>query len=58
MAGAPQERGCGRAFDPLNRESWLGQHPYLQPMAEVYALVGGALAEVDNPSAAIPAWDS
>jgi FdhE protein len=57
VAGTPQEPGFGQAFDPLNREIWLGQHPYLQPMAEVYALVEGALGEVDIPSAAIPAWD-
>ena len=26
-------------------------------MAEVYALIEGAMAELDVPSAAIPAWD-
>ena len=39
------------------REGWVARHPYLQPIAEVYALVEGAAAEVDIPSAAIPPWD-
>ncbi len=39
------------------REGWVARHPYLQPMAEVYALIEGAMAEVEVPSAGIPAWD-
>ena len=41
----------------MNREDWLAGHPYLQPMAEVHALIGAALAEVDLPRVAIPVWD-
>ena len=39
------------------REGWVARHPYLQPMAEVYALIEGAMAELEVPSAAVPSWD-
>jgi FdhE protein len=41
----------------LIREAWLAKHPYLQAMAEVHALIEGAVAELDLPSASLPAWD-
>jgi FdhE protein len=41
----------------LIREAWLAKHPYLQAMAEVHALIEGAVAELDIPSVSLPAWD-
>jgi FdhE protein len=39
------------------RETWVASHPYLQPMAEVHALIESAVGEVELPSVSIPAWD-
>ena len=41
----------------MSREAWLAQHPYLQAMAEVHALIEGAVSELDLPSVSLPAWD-
>ena len=50
VAGAPQGTGYGRGLRPLESRGLVARHPYLQPMAEVYALVEGAMAEVDIPA--------
>src|SRR5215510_11312865 len=57
VAGAPQGADCCQARDPLMREGWLERHPYLRAMADVHALVEGAVAEVNVPSASTPTWD-
>ena len=36
---------------------WLAAHPYLQPVADVHALVEAAAAEVFVPVAPIPNWE-
>lgn len=41
----------------MSRETWLASHPYLQPMAELHALVEGAVAELDLPNVPVPRWD-
>src|SRR5262245_9819194 len=56
-AGASQGNGCSQARDHLMREAWLEKHPYLQGMADLHALVEGAVVEVNLPSAAVPVWD-
>jgi FdhE protein len=40
----------------MTQDFWLAEHPYLQPVAELHALVDTAVAEVSIPCACIPAW--
>ena len=39
-------------------ESWLAQHPYLQPLADLHALVEHAAGEVPIAAVAVPAWEA
>src|SRR5215204_1484268 len=39
-------------------EVWLAQHPYLQPLADLHALIDTAAAEVPIAAAAIPSWQA
>ena len=41
----------------MTRDVWLARHPYLQPVADVHALVETAAAGIPVPSAPIPDWD-
>jgi FdhE protein len=42
----------------VTRDVWLAAHPYLQPVADLDALVSAAAADIDIPVAAIPDWDA
>jgi FdhE protein len=42
----------------MTREAWLANHPYLQPVADVQALVDTAAAEISLARAGIPNWDN
>ena len=55
-ASATQARRGSRRLILMNKVYWLTKHPYLQPIAEVQALVDAATAEVCVPSANIPDW--
>jgi len=41
----------------MTRDVWLARHPYLQPVADVHALVEGMAARIPVPTAPIPDWD-
>jgi FdhE protein len=41
----------------MTQDVWLARHPYLQPVADLHALVHAAAREVSIPSALIPRWD-
>jgi FdhE protein len=41
----------------MTRDLWLARHPYLQPVADVQALVDAAAAGIAVPTAPIPDWD-
>ncbi len=41
----------------MTRDAWLAAHPYLQPLADVDALVQAAAAETCVPAASIPDWE-
>jgi FdhE protein len=41
----------------MTRDVWVAAHPYLQPVADVYALVEGAVAGIDVPVAPMPDWE-
>jgi FdhE protein len=41
----------------MTLDVWLARHPYLQPVADVHALVDAAAAGIPVPSAPIPDWD-
>jgi FdhE protein len=41
----------------MTRDVWLARHPYLQPVADLHAMVDAAMAEVSIPSPGIPTWD-
>jgi len=41
----------------MTRDVWLARHPYLQPVADVHALVDAMAAGVAVPTAPIPDWD-
>ena len=40
----------------MTQELWLAKHPYLQPVADVQAVVEAALAGIALPTAPIPNW--
>jgi len=41
----------------MTRDVWLARHPYLQPVADVHAVVEAMAAGVAVPTAPIPDWD-
>jgi FdhE protein len=41
----------------MTRDVWLARHPYLQPVADVHALVETAAAGIAVPTPPIPDWD-
>jgi FdhE protein len=41
----------------MTHDVWLAKHPYLQPMAELNALIDLAAAEVSIPFACVPTWE-
>jgi FdhE protein len=41
----------------MTQDTWLVKHPYLQPVADLQALVDAAVAEVPVPGACVPSWD-
>ncbi|HXY07951.1 MAG TPA: formate dehydrogenase accessory protein FdhE [Terriglobales bacterium] len=41
----------------MTPDAWLARHPYLQPVADLHALVDAAAAESCIPTAWIPNWD-
>ncbi|HXW89439.1 MAG TPA: hypothetical protein VEK33_02735 [Terriglobales bacterium] len=41
----------------MTQDVWLAKHPYLQPVADLQALVQAAAADVSIPSVCIPRWD-
>ena len=41
----------------MTRDVWLARHPYLQPVADVQALVEAAAVGIAVPTAAIPDWE-
>src|SRR6188472_3189232 len=41
----------------MTRDVWLARHPYLQPVADVHAVVEAMAAGVAIPTAPIPDWD-
>ena len=41
----------------MTRDGWLAAHPYLQPVADLHALVEAAVAEAFIPVAPIPNWE-
>ena len=41
----------------MTRDLWLERHPYLQPVADVHAVVEAAAAGIALPTAPIPDWD-
>jgi len=41
----------------MTRDVWLAAHPYLQPVADVYALVEATAAGIDVPVAPMPDWE-
>jgi FdhE protein len=41
----------------MTRDAWLAKHPYLQPVADLHALVDTAAAELSLACAGIPNWD-
>jgi FdhE protein len=43
---------------PPVTEGWLAQHPYLQPLADLHALIDAAAAEVPIAAAPIPSWQA
>src|SRR4026207_1467754 len=47
----------GTPRDRMTRDVWLARHPYLQPVADVHALVEAMAAGVAVPTAPIPDWD-
>ena len=42
----------------MTRDDWLAAHPYLQPVADVDAIVQAAASEVSVPSAPVPDWEA
>src|SRR3954447_20769519 len=36
---------------------WVAKHPYLQPVADLHALVRATAEEISVPAARIPEWD-
>jgi FdhE protein len=42
----------------MTEDVWLTRHPYLQPMADLQALVEAALSETPSVTAAVPLWGS
>jgi FdhE protein len=42
----------------MTRDLWLSQHPYLQPVADVHALVEAAAERIAVPAPSIPNWDA
>lgn len=41
----------------MTLDVWLAKHPYLQPMANLHALIGAASDSLPIPAARIPEWD-
>jgi len=41
----------------MTQDAWLARHPYLQPVADLHALIHAAAREISTPSALIPRWD-
>src|SRR3954468_21506257 len=41
----------------MTRDAWLARHPYLQPVADVHALVETVAAGIAVPTTPIPDWD-
>jgi hypothetical protein len=46
-----------KATDCMTHDVWLVKHPYLQPVADLQALIDCAVAEVSIPCACIPTWE-
>jgi FdhE protein len=43
---------------PSAIDAWLAQHPYLQPLADLQAIIDCAADEVSIPAAPVPSWES
>jgi FdhE protein len=41
----------------MTRDAWLAAHPYLQPVADLHAVVDTAVAEISLAPAGMPNWD-
>jgi FdhE protein len=39
------------------QDVWLAKYPYLQPVADLHALIDATTAEIPIPSAPVPAWN-
>ena len=45
MPVLPKEQ-TSHGIDPMTRDAWLAAHPYLQPVADLHALVDAAAAGI------------
>ena len=41
----------------MTRDAWLHAHPYLQPVADLHAIVERSAADITIPAAGVPRWD-
>jgi FdhE protein len=46
-----------KAIDLVTQDVWLSTHAYLQPVAQLHALVDAAVAEIPNEDPGAPIWD-
>jgi len=46
-----------RATNPVTHDVWLSRHAYLQPLAQLHALVDRAAAGISNKDSYVPIWD-
>jgi FdhE protein len=46
-----------KAIDPVTQDVWLSRHSYLQPVAQLHALVDTAVAGIPNENPCAPIWD-
>jgi FdhE protein len=46
-----------KAIDPVTQDVWLSRHSYLQPVAQLHALVDAAVAGIPNENLCAPIWD-
>ena len=46
-----------KAIDPVTKDVWLSSHSYLQPVAQLNALVETAMAGIPNENRSAPIWD-
>ncbi len=53
-----RENRLDRGNDRVTRDVWLSRHSYLQPVAQLHALVETAAATIPNEDPRTPIWDN